>query len=547
MEIDNLTSKQKDYAVFLPALSGFYATYVGKQRHDPTYVDPARIPADFENGIEGLNWLNPDAAYFPYHWALYSAGHAELDTNKVSPKEDMIRNRDRSRSFVLGDSGGFQIGKGVWEGDWKNPTCPKAQKKRELVLAWMDAYMDYGMILDIPAWVCRSPEGRKASGITSYMEAVEGTYINNDYFMKYRTGACKFLNVLQGENHAEAEDWYQRMKKYCDPKQYDKPFNGWAMGGQNMCDVHLILKRLVALRFDGLLEKGLHDWMHFLGTSKLEWACLLTDIQRAVRRYHNPNFTVSFDCASPFLASANGQIYIQTEIEDKSKWTYRMVPSVDDKKYATDSRRFRDAVLQDNLFKAFTESPISQRCTIKDICIYKDGVRKTQVELGEGVKFDVTNLNHYSSPPDLNKINKVGRTSWDSFSYAIQMGHNVWSHLTAVQTANQEYDLGIMPAMMHSETADKKTPRNYGTNTFREIVDLIFAVDNREDALALIEYYSAYFQDIRGTRGATGDKAVNAGTMFNSLFESNEPEEHHVDDSGLDEASLDNLETELGE
>ena len=547
MKIDNLTSKQKDYAVFLPALSGFYATYVGKQRHDPNYVDPARIPADFENGIEGLNWLNPDAAYFPYHWALYSAGHAELDTNKVSPKEDMIRNRDRSRSFVLGDSGGFQIGKGVWEGDWKNPSCPKAQKKRELVLRWMDAYMDYGMILDIPAWVCRSPAGREATGITTYMEAVEGTYINNDYFMANRTGACKFLNVLQGENHGEAEDWYQRMKKYCDPTQYERPFNGWAMGGQNMCDVHLILKRLVALRFDGLLEEGLHDWMHFLGTSKLEWACLLTDIQRAVRRYHNPNFTVSFDCASPFLASANGQIYIQTEIENKSKWTYRMVPSVDDKKYATDTRRFRDAVLQDNLFKAFTESPISQRCTIKDICIYKDGVHKTQAELGESVKFDVTNLDHYTSPPDLNKINKVGKTSWDSFSYAIQMGHNVWSHLTAVQSANREYDLGIMPAMMHSETADKKTPRNYGTNTFREIADLIFAVDNREDALALIEYYSAYFQDIRGTRGATGDKAVNAGTMFNSLFGSDEPEEHHVDDSGLDEANLNNLENELGE
>ena len=63
----------------------------------------------------------------------------------------------------------------------------------------------------------------------------------------------------------------------------------------------------------------------------------------------------------------------------------------------------------------------------------------------------------------------------------------------------------------------------------------------------MIEYYSAYFQDIRGTRGATGDKAVNAGTMFNSLFESEEPEEHYVDDSGLDEASLDNLENELGE
>jgi hypothetical protein len=513
MEIDNLTAKQKDYAVFLPALSGFYATYVGKQRHDPNYVDPARIPADFENGIEGLNWLNPDKAYFPYQWALYSAGHAELDVNKHSPKEDMVRNRDRSRSFILGDSGGFQIGKGVWEGDWKNPNCPKAQKKRELVLTWMDAYMDRGMILDIPAWVARSPAGRKATGINTYMEAVQGTYINNDYFMKNRTGACKFLNVLQGENHADADDWYDRMKKYCDPKQYAQPFEGWAMGGQNMCDVHLVLRRLVELRFDGLLEKGLHDWMHFLGTSKLEWACLLTDIQRAVRKYHNEQFTISFDCASPFLASANGQIYIQTEITDREKWVYRMVPSVDDKKYSTDTRRFRDAVLQDHLFANFTDSPVSQRCTIKDVCIYKPG--------------------------DLNKIGKEGRTSWDSFSYAIQMGHNVWSHLTAVQEANRQYDLGVTPRMLVQETFD----RVY----FRDVVDSIFATSDKGQALAIIDEFSKFWMSIIGTRGATGKKTVNASTMFNSLFESEEVEEHHVDDSGLDEGNLDNLENELGE
>ena len=102
-----------------------------------------------------------------------------------------------------------------------------------------------------------------------------------------------------------------------------------------MCDVHLVLERLVALRFDGLLEKGHQDWMHFLGTSKLEWASLLTDIQRAVRKYHNENFTISFDCASPFLATANGQIYIQVETAPNTKWVYRMVPSADDKKYAT--------------------------------------------------------------------------------------------------------------------------------------------------------------------------------------------------------------------
>jgi hypothetical protein len=377
----------------------------------------------------------------------------------------------------------------------------------------MDAYMDRGMILDIPAWVARSPAGRKATGINTYIEAVQGTYINNDYFMKNRTGACKFLNVLQGENHADADDWYDRMKKYCDPKQYAQPFEGWAMGGQNMCDVHLVLRRLVELRFDGLLEKGLHDWMHFLGTSKLEWACLLTDIQRAVRKHHNENFTISFDCASPFLASANGQIYIQTEITDREKWVYRMVPSVDDKKYSTDTRRFRDAVLQDKLFANFTNSPISERCTIKDVCIYKPG--------------------------DLNKIGKEGRTSWDSFSYAIQMGHNVWSHISAVQEANRRYDQGVTPRMLVQETFD----RVY----FRDVVEAIFATSDKGTALAIIDEFSKFWMSIIGTRGATGKKTINASTMFNSLFESEEEEEYHVDDSGLDEGVLDTLENELGE
>ena len=90
----------------------------------------------------------------------------------------------------------------------------------------------------------------------------------------------------------------QQMKDYCDPKKYTDHFNGWSMGGQNMCDIHLVLKRIVALRFDGLLEK---DCMTLctLGTSKLEWAVLLTDLQRAIRKYLNENFTITFDCASP--------------------------------------------------------------------------------------------------------------------------------------------------------------------------------------------------------------------------------------------------------
>lgn len=509
------TNGKSKYAIFLPATSGFYSTFIGKQRYG-NYVDPARIPASFTHGVESLNYLEPEKGLFYYNWCLYSAGHANLDLTKKDDSEDMFRNRDRSTSWVLGDSGGFQIGKGVWQANWKDPTCPKAQKKREQVLAWMDTLMDYGMCLDIPAWVARSPAGRQATGISTYGDAVKGTFINNDWFINNRNGNCKFLNVLQGETHADADDWYNKMKKYCDTSVYgDRAFNGWAMGGQNMCDIHLVLKRLVALRFDGLLEKGKHDWMHFLGTSKLEWATLLTDVQNAVRKYHNENFTISFDCASPFLATANGQIYIQTEIQDRTKWIYRMVPSADNKKYATDTRLFKDAVMQDKIFKNFQSSPIIDQCLMKDICIYKPG--------------------------DLNKIGKEGKTSWDSFSYAIQMGHNVWSHINAVQEANRQYDAGLTPAMLVQERFD----RIY----FKDVVEAIFSTSDRGTAEEIIHEFNRYFDTIIGTRGNTGKQIVNATTHFNNLFA-------HVDDivsevdhseefTESEEDVLDNLEDKL--
>jgi hypothetical protein len=511
----NLTAAQHDYAWFLPATSGFYSTFIGKQRYS-NYVDPARLPVNFKNSVESLNYLDPDQGLFYYDHCLYSAGHANLDLNKPDESEDMFRNRNRATSWVLGDSGGFQIGKGVWPADWKNPNCPAAAKKRKQVLTWMDSLMDYGMGLDIPAWVARSPAGAKATGVSTYAEAVQGTFINNEYFINNRNGNCKFLNVLQGENHTDAEGWYQHMKKYCDPKQYgDRAFNGWGMGGQNMCDVHLVLKRLVSLRFDGLLEKGHQDWMHFLGTSKLEWATLLTDIQRAVRKHHNENFTISFDCASPFLATANGQIYIQTETKDRSKWTYRMVPGVDDKKYATDTRLFSDVVINDKLFKTFEISPVMDGVQIKDICIYKPG--------------------------DLNKIGKEGKTSWDSFSYAIMMGHNVWMHCNAVQEANRQYDAGRVPAMLVQEKFDRLF--------FKDIVEAIFATSDKGTAEAVVEEYSRFWMSIIGTRGATGKKTLNSSTQFFNLFdiveENNVQLEHSEEFSEEETLKLDQLQAEI--
>ena len=520
---DNLTAKQtgsdgqSQYAVFLPAISGFYATFVGKQRNEP-YVDPARFPQTLPSKLtdmEQMNWLNSSKALFPYRWSLYSGGHANLDLNKQDWSEDMVRNREPG-TFVLGDSGGFQIAKGLWEGDWKaNSGCAKAQKKRELILNWLDNVADYGMILDIPTWVIHDKKASAACQITTLQEAVDATKFNNEYFMRHRkgvaNGGAKFLNVLQGDNHTSADAWYETMKEYCDPAVYpDTHFDGWSMGGQNMCDVHLVLRRLIALRYDNLLQPGIHDWMHFLGTSKLEWAVLLTVIQRAVRKYVNPQFTISFDCACPFLATANGQVYFENVFEHDSKWSYRMAPSADDKKYSTDTRPWAQGVVADGIYPRWQDSPISDMLTMRDICIYRPG--------------------------DLNKIGKEGRTSWDSFSYALLMGHNVWMHLTAVQEANRRFDAGEHPAMMQRDGGDYAR--------FEDIVEAIFAAPDRATAEAIIENYSSYWMQIVGTRGFKGKKTMNARTQFNALFDIAEPETTTDDTCEFDSTALDQLEKE---
>ena len=538
---DNLTAKQNDYAVFLPAISGFYATFVGKQR-DPVngpYVDPARFPQGLTD-MEQINWLNSQKGLFPYKWSLYSGGHANLDLNKQDWSEDMVRNRDPN-TIVLGDSGGFQIAKGLWEGDWKaNSGCPKAQKKRESVLTWLDTISNYGMGLDIPTWVIHDKKASDACQIKTLDEAVAATKFNNEYFIKHRRGkdegGARFLNVLQGDNHTSAEEWYQEMKHFCDPAVYpDRHFDGWGMGGQNMCDVHLVLKRLVALRYDNLLQEGRHDWMHFLGTSKLEWAVLLTVIQRAVRKYVNPQFTISFDCASPFLATANGQVYFENVYEHDQKWSYRMAPSADDKTYSTDTRKWSDGVVADGVYPRWEDSPLSNLFKMKDICIYKPGVAKPGVSVTPENFQDPT---LYDVLPDQNKNGKWGKTSWDSFSYALLMGHNVWMHLTAVQEANRRFDAGEHPAMMRRSTGDYAK--------FEDIIEAIFAAPDRETAEAIIEMYDTYWMEIVGTRGFKGKKTKNARTQFNALFEFEETEAVQSNDDSvqLDTSALDQLENE---
>lgn len=490
MEQANLSNQHNpEWALFLPAVSSFYISGLGKQREGENYFDQARIPAGFNGDVEKLNFLNSKEGLYYYKWGLYSAGHANLDPTKNDHNESIIRKREKG-TFMLGDSGGFQILKGQWPADWKDPNCPKAMIKRKAVLKWMDTYMDYGMCLDIPSqsettFHIQDKNGNSVHGIRNIQDAIDATHINNEYFINNRSGECKFLNVLQGRTHTDSDKWYDEMKKYCDPTIYpDKHFNGWAFGGQTKIDIHLTLRRMVDIIYDGLLIEGKHDLIHCLGVSILEYAVLFTDIQRAIRKYHNPKLQITFDCASPFFSAAKGLAYFNNSIEHNKKWSYSMEKTAENKDYATDNRKFSDAVLQDGIHKLFTNSPVTDKLLVRDLC-YR----------GQGF---------------IGQHGKETKTSWDTLSYTLLQSHNVYQHIYAVQEANRRYEQGVIPAMIIQDLTGI---------TFRDAVNEVFSQKTRQDSNNAIEKYSKLWEQMQsGSQGMSGKKTVNSLTKFNELF-----------------------------
>jgi hypothetical protein len=510
----NLTPLQKDYAVYLPAISSFYSTYVAKQRLEE-FVSKDRIPAGFDRGIEGMNFLNPEQGYFYYKYALYSAGHAQLDLEKSMEQESMIQHRDRSKTMILGDSGGYQIGKGVLKFDWLNFEGAEANKTRKKILEWLELTADWSMMLDVPTWACDHIHAPK-TGLKTFEDCLEKTRFNNDYFLQNRLGQTKWLNVLQGGDWDTAEKWYRGVVEFSDPKgKYaGKEAEGWAFGGANMCKMDITLKRLMTMRDEGMLTGK--NWIHFLGTAQLDWSCYLTQIQRQLRKHINPELTISFDCASPFIATAHGLVYTNAQHTNK-RWSVIMDKAPDNK------------LLSESEVPYPFESEFSSRLLMGDIAYYDLGEKKTDAELGldskgKQVKFNHLEPLHYNTVPKLNKLGKIpNKTSWDSFSYALMMGHNVECHIKAVQRAQQLMDLEcarFKPDWRLKSVEGKKEIEysDWVPNRilyFSTFVEELFNTKTKAEAFQLIEDAKQLLKSLEGARLQGGP----ADNIFGNLFD----------------------------
>lgn len=312
----------RDYARFTPAISEMYTRFIDNK-------NPKRpMPGGLSQ--QDLDYLSANGALFYLPNSLYSAGQAAKSDGSAA-KKDMVTERDRETTIILGDSGGFQIQTGAIKF--------KGDETRNRMMKWMERNCDWSMILDFPTGginmgtiqphyerlVGPADSGLPDSGNKAKLDALMAennqskeyntcllqTMINNDWFVANRTpGATNFLNVVQGRNNEESKIWYEKVKHY--------PFEGWSLAGPHKENFYMTMHRLIDMRDDGILQD--RNWLHFLGVGKLEHGCVYTTIQRMVREHVNPNFTISYDVSSPFTTAAFGNLFLGYTLDNKA-WT----------------------------------------------------------------------------------------------------------------------------------------------------------------------------------------------------------------------------------
>ena len=337
MAID-LTPRWRDFAVYLPALQFQFASSVLKTAR----VEKTR---PFPNGIKpsDFDFLNPNSKLWHYGYGLYSAGQF---TSAVG-KSCAVTNRDRDNTTILGDSGGYQIGKGTLKGmeafkglKTSAEISAKWREKSEIrkwIVNWLETHSDYAMTIDMPLWA-KLPSNSKTPFHKCDIEDLIKMSVDNLEFIKHnKRDNTKWLNVLQGTTAEDSELWWNAVKNYKLSGYALAGSVGWRGGLEN------VLRYVMMIRDDRGFSKK-QEWMHVLGVSQPIWAVLLTQIQRSIRKHcRNPNFRVSYDSASPFQLGGRYQRVVRMPKYGKrlDSWVMTAHQAPINPKYALDKNEYQ--------------------------------------------------------------------------------------------------------------------------------------------------------------------------------------------------------------
>ncbi len=267
----NFHDQWADYARYLPALNDHIVNFAAQGK---TPALKNRLP----KGIlaKHMNFLNEKSPLFCWPDVLFTATFG-VSNNKLN----IVSKRDRSKTFLLGDSSGFSLINGAIPysmGSW-----------RQAVLAWQEAECDVGIVLDIPTRAIDMPK----SGYTTFTQCLDQTEDNTKFVIGSRSRSdLKMLAVYQGRTKREADAWFSAME--C----YQAHFEGMAIAGHTRLEIADWIRR-----FRGMMGRKTFDnvrHIHFLGTGQPKFAVLATALQRALRKHVRGDISVTFDSSTSF-------------------------------------------------------------------------------------------------------------------------------------------------------------------------------------------------------------------------------------------------------
>ena len=320
----DLTALNKDYSVYIPSMQIMSAK---NQMLPASNWQKASLPAGLSPS--DFNYLQPTNKFWHYRYALASAENFRGEVNNIVSARN-------GKEFILGDSGGYQIGTGAFKGaeKWRGKSEDevsalwRSSDMREEIVRWCETNCDYAMTLDIPLWVNRSDTKERPNKSPfrncSTSRIIELTVENLQYLCDVRgrwsggSHDCKYLNVLQGDEPADEQLWFDAVKGF--------RLDGWALaGGVGVFGgPYRIINRLLLMADAGFLDKG-YDWVHLLMLGKMPWAPVVTAIQRGLRRHVNEKITISYDSSSAYMSGGKfEQYYASTQPTKKpDTWSHK--------------------------------------------------------------------------------------------------------------------------------------------------------------------------------------------------------------------------------
>lgn len=313
----------KDQAVYVPSVSPGFAMDVHARRYSRS------LPAGIGEGE--LNFLDPaNRGFFHISHVMSSAGQA-----LNQPRDCIITQRDRAATRLIADSGGWQVA--------QNRGRIDPQRDRRSILRWMERHADYAMTLDVPT----GPVGKRSYPYAGFRDCLAHTLDHLQFFQRHRKSPdLKLLNVLQGNNRADADVWYDAVKGFA--------FEGYAFAGPLRRDMYEVCRRIIRMADEGQLQDKV--WIHFLGTADLETAVLLTALQRAISDHITQNIRISFDTSAPFRLLASGSAYTIPNLGQKTL-TMPTSSIINNHRYVG------------NPLPWPWPSPLGNRITLGDVCV----------------------------------------------------------------------------------------------------------------------------------------------------------------------------------